>query len=169
MHDQRTTARNRARLFASALGLALLMPTAAFAADPKIDLYVDGGKLRFGNSECPSEPGLMGCVEVGAGSKNWIQWELAQNDWQDGWQLSGLQLSWDGSVPVDCVVRDFNVDPGSGWANDFQVQGNGKWARNWDENDCEQSYVVNYRVYARNQNTGEEANSDPIIKNGGRR
>jgi len=162
----------RPRRCAAFLGavFALSLPLSSFADDPKIDLYVDGGKLRFMNSACPSEPGNLGCVEVARGSKNWIMWELDNSAVQAGWRLTTLQLNWDrgNQALTDCVVADFNVDPGLGTAIDFQVRGNGSWARNWDDNGCEFAYTIAYLVSAENPTTGERANSDPIIKNGGR-
>lgn len=150
-----------------------LAPASALAADPKIDLDVistgGGSKLQFTSSACPSDPGFAGCVNVAKGSKNWITWELSDDAWRDGWVLTGLQLILDDPELTDCIVRDFNVDSGTGQANDFHVQGNGKYGRNWDANDCETAYEVGYLVFARNTNTGEEANSDPVIRNGGRR
>lgn len=155
----------------AALLSTLLLSPGLWAADPKIDLAVRDGKLVFLNSECPSNPGLNGCVEVARGSKNWIMWELDSDAVRAGWVLTGLQLNvqdiGDPSIR-QCAVDDFNVDPGSGWARNFKVQGNGKFGQNWDENSCEQEYEVGYLVHARNRETGEEANSDPIIKNGGR-
>ncbi len=156
----------------AALVGALAVPSSLFAADPKIDLDVvssgGGAKLRFLNSACPSDPAYAGCVDVAKGSKNWIGWELSNEAWQDGWVITGLQLMMDDPRLTDCIVRDFNVDPNTGYANDFRVQGNGKFGRNWDENSCDFAYEVAYLVFARNNNTGEEANSDPIIRNGGR-
>lgn len=149
-----------------------LAPASLLAADPKIDLEIvstgGGSKLQFTNSECPSDPGFAGCVNVAKGSKNWIKWELSQDAWQDGWMLTGLQLILEDPALTDCIVRDFNVDPNTGQANNFRVQGNGQYGKNWDANDCEIAYEVGYLVFARNKHTGEEANSDPIIRNGGR-
>ena len=167
----------KASTFGRYSGLAVLLavlslPGSLWAADPKIDLYVEGSegnyKLRFLNSECPGEPNRLGCIKVAKGSKNWLQWEMDKDDWKDGWDFHALKLSWDDPSLTNCIVADFNVDPNTGYANDFQVRGNGKFGRNRDENDCERPYEVNYRIYARNRETGEEANSDPIIKNGGR-
>ena len=169
-HNTRTTQKKTATL--GILLAVLLAPTALLAADPKIDLEVissgGGSKLQFQNSACPSDPGLAGCVEVAKGSKNWINWELSQQAWQDGWVITRLQLKLDDPELTECIVSDFNVDPNSGIANDFRVQGNGKFGRNWDNNNCPHEYEVAYLVFARNNNTGEEASSDPIIKNGGR-
>ena len=150
--------------------LALSLPLSSFAADPKIDLYVEGNKLRFKNSECPSQPNTLGCVEVGRGSKNWIQWELDNDAVRDGWVLTTLQLDWDrgNQALTDCVVADFNVDPYLGHAIDFQVRGNGSWARNWDDNNCEFPYTVAYLISAEVPGTDRKATSDPLIKNGGR-
>ncbi len=152
--------------------VALATPASLFAADPKIDMDVvssgGGAKLRFLNSACPSDPAYAGCVDVAKGSKNWIGWELSQEAWQEGWVITGLQLILDDPELTDCIVRDFKVDPNTGYANDFRVQGNGKFGRNWDENSCDFAYEVAYLVFARNNNTGEEANSDPVIRNGGR-
>ena len=160
------------RRCAAVLGfvLALSLPLSSFADDKKIDLYIEGSKLRFANSECPSEPGNLGCVEVARGSKNWIMWELDNASVGKGWKLTTLQLDWDrgNQALTDCVVADFNVDPYLGHAIDFQVRGNGSWARNWDDNNCEFSYTVAYLVSAENPMTGEQATTDPIIKNGGR-
>lgn len=155
-------------IFSAAALISVFLPGTLFAADPKVDLeiYSNGGgyKLGFLNSQCPGEPNHMGCVNVAQGSKNWIQWELNA----EGWDLTALQIIWDDDSLTDCVVRDFNVDPNTGYAKDFQVRGNGKFGRNWDENDCDRPYVVSYRIYARNRITGDEANSDPRIKNGGK-
>lgn len=168
MHHRRVIPNRCAAL--AAVVLALSLPLSSFAADPKIDLVYKDGKLRFTNSACPSEPSNLGCVEVGRGSKNWIMWELDNDSVRDGWQLTTLQLDWDrgNQALTDCVVADFNVDPYLGNAINFEVRGNGSWARNWDDNDCEFAYTVAYLVSAENTMTGEKANSDPIIKNGGR-
>ena len=163
--------RDRFAVFVTFLAI-LAAPSSVFAADPKIDLDVvssgGGAKLQFLNSACPSDPGYAGCVDVAKGSKNWIGWELSQEAWQDGWVITGLQLMLEDPALTDCIVRDFNVDRNTGDANDFRVQGNGKFGRNWDENSCDFAYEVAYLVFARNNNTGEEANSDPVIRNGGR-
>ena len=168
MHHLHAVSRRCAAFLAAILALSL--PLSSLADDKKIDLYVEGGKLRFANSECPSEPSNLGCVEVGRGSKNWIAWELDNAAVQAGWALTTLQLDWDrgNQALTDCVVADFNVDPYLGHAIDFQVRGNGSWARNWDDNNCGFAYTVAYLVSAENTMTGEKANSDPIIKNGGR-
>ena len=171
MSHYKKTIRIKAAVFAIVLA-ALLAPASLFAADPKIDLEVistgEGPKLQFQNSACASDPGYAGCVEVAKGSKNWIDWELSNEAWRDGWVLTSLQLMLDDPELTNCIVGDFNVDPNSGIANDFRVQGNGKYGRNWDENDCDRAYEVAYLVFARNNNTGEEASSDPVIRNGGR-
>lgn len=149
-----------------------MISEASMAADPKIDLRVietsNGYKLEFMNSECPGDPAYMGCVDVAQGSKNWIQWELDEADWQDGWVLEDLQLSWNDPQLTNCVVNDFDVNPNTGYARDFRVQGNGKFGKLRDENDCEFAYQVNYLISARKKHTGDTANSDPIIRNGGR-
>lgn len=151
---------------------AMLMPFTAFAADPKIDLEIyqgdNGSKLAFVNSECPADPSYKGCINVAKGSKNWLQWELDKDDWKDGWDLVDLQITWNDPSIGACAIKDFDLNPSTGYANDFRVQGHGKFAKLRDENDCDFAYEVNYRIYARNRNTGEEANSDPIIRNGGR-
>lgn len=155
-----------------AMTAIFLTPAALLADDPKIDLDIvstpGGAKLEFTSSACPSDPGYAGCVDVAKGSKNWIKWELSQDAWQDGWMLTGLQLILEDPELTDCIVRDFNVDPNTGRANNFRVQGNGQFGQNWDANDCEFAYEVGYLVFARNKHSGEEANSDPIIRNGGR-
>lgn len=152
-----------------------LAPLTLFAADPKIDVDVvsgiDGYKLVFGNSECSSDPGQMGCVEVARGSKNWIMWELSQEAVQAGWKLAGLQMMLDGiGDPAirKCAIEDFRLDPSTGAAMAFQVQGNGRSAKNWDENDCDMAYEVAYLLSAENPDLGERADSDPVIKNGGK-
>jgi len=153
---------------------ALISPGVLFAADPKIDIdVVQGGggyKLDFLNSECPDSPGYKGCIKVGTGSKNWIMWELTKKATRAGWVFSALQMDID-SLPSNirnCAIQDFNLDPGTGYANDFRVQGNGKFAKNWNENGCNTAYEVNYLIFAENRETGEQADSDPIIRNGGR-
>lgn len=156
---------------AAALLCALYLPSSLWAADKKIDLAVNGNKLDFLNSECPANPGFNGCVEVGRGSKNWIVWELDDAAVSAGWVLTGLQLNLQeiaNPAIRQCAIDDLNVDPGTGFATDFRVQGNGKFGKVWDNNDCAVEYEVAYLVFARNERTGEEANSDPIIKNGGR-
>lgn len=158
-------------LFATSL-VIFMSPASLFAADPKIDLKIvdNGGKFKivFENSECPSDPALLGCINVAKGSKNWLQWEVKQGDWQNGWDLSDLQLIWDDPGLTNCIVNDFDVNPQTGYANDFRVEGNGKQGKVRDENDCEFAYEVNYRIYARNRDTGKMADSDPVIRNGGR-
>ena len=125
-----------------AMGAIFLGPATALAADPKIDLDIistgGGSKLQFTSSACPSDPGFMGCVNVAKGSKNWINWELSNEASRDGWVLTRLQLNLDDPELTDCIVRDFNVDPNTGVANDFRVQGNGKYGRNWVPGVCAQ-------------------------------
>lgn len=152
-----------------------MLPFGLFAADPKIDVDVVSGaggyKLVFRNSECPSEPGHMGCVEVAKGSKNWIMWELSNQAARDGWQLASLEMNLAGLADPalrDCAASDFDLDPSNGRANGFQVQGNGRSAKNWDENGCDVAYQVAYLLYAENPGMNQRANSDPVIKNGGK-
>jgi len=149
-----------------------LISEASMAADPKIDLQVvqtsNGYKLEFMNSECPGDPAYLGCVNVAKGSKNWIQWELDDTASQDGWVLEDLRLSWSDQRLTNCIVSDFDVNPNTGYARDFRVQGNGKYGKLRDENDCEFAYEVNYLISARNKHSGDTADSDPIIRNGGR-
>lgn len=159
------------KICAVALLCVLYTPSSLWAADKKIDLFADGDKLKFKNSECPASPNLKGCVKVGKGSKNWIKWELDKNSARAGWVLTRLELKLDQIADPairQCVIDDLNVDPATGFALDFRVQGNGKWAKNWDNNDCQVAYEVAYVIYARNTVTGKDADSDPIIKNGGR-
>lgn len=167
--------RKKVRLKTACLAAVIaagMISEAAMAADPKIDLRVietsDGYKLEFLNSECPGDPAFMGCVDVARGSKNWIQWELDDSAWQDGWILEDLRLSWSDQRLTNCIVHDFDVNPNTGYARDFRVQGNGKFGKLRDENDCEFAYEVNYLISARKKHTGDTANSDPIIRNGGR-
>lgn len=152
---------------------SVLFSGASFAADPKIDLKLvdtgDGYKLEFLNSECPGDPAYLGCVNVAKGSKNWIQWELDKKAWKDGWVFVDLRLNWSDPQLTDCIANDFDVNPNTGYARDFRVQGNGKFAKLRDENGCDFAYEVNYLISARNKHTGDTANSDPIIRNGGRR
>jgi len=140
------------------------------AANPKIDLKVgevDGQpKLLFTSTACPS--GKLGEICVAKGSKVFIMWELDKDSNDKGWDLSGLRLSWADDVPVDCVVADFNVDPQTGEALDFQVQPNGRDARNRDENDCAEPYEVNYTISATHRDRDVTIDSDPVIRNGGR-
>jgi len=149
---------------------ALLLSSPLFAANPKIDLTVgevDGQpKLLFTSSACPS--GTVGEVCVGKGSKVFIMWELDKESNDKGWDLSGLSLSWSDDVPVDCVVADFNVDPQTGEALGFQVQPNGRDARNRDDNGCDEPYEVNYTISATHRTMDVTIDSDPIIRNGGR-
>lgn len=168
MHHLNVSTRRCAAVLGAALALSL--PVSSFAADKKIDLYVDGDKLRFSNSECPSEPDNLGCIDVERGSKNWITWELDNDAVRAGWVLTTLQLDWDrgNQALTDCVVADFNVDPYLGHAIDFQVRGNGSWGRNWDDNNCEFSYTVAYLISAEIPGTDRKATTDPIIRNGGR-
>lgn len=149
-----------------------LISEASMAADPKIDLQVvqtsNGYKLKFKNSECPNDPAYLGCVDVAKGSKNWIQWELDDKAWQDGWVLEDFRLSWSDQRLTNCIVHDFDVNPNTGYARDFRIQGNGKFGKLRDENGCEFAYEVNYLISARNKHSEDMANSDPIIRNGGR-
>ena len=165
--------RGRFAVFISFLAI-LAAPSTVSAADPKIDLDVvssgGGAKLQFLNSACPSDPGYAGCVDVAKGSKNWINWELSSAATQAGWVLSAVRLDLN-SLPSnirECAVHDFNLNPNTGYANDFRVQGNGKTGKLRDENDCETAYEINYLIFAENRETGEQANSDPVIRNGGR-
>lgn len=156
-----------------AVFISMILPSTVFAADPKIDVQVvetgDGYKLRFLNSECGS--GELGCVDVAKGSKNWIFWELNAVSQDNGWVLTGLQFSdngnWGGPLSNPCIATDFDADPHTGWALDFERHSNDHWARVRDENDCLNPYSVNYRLHAVN-GQGDKADSDPVIRNGGR-
>lgn len=158
-----------------AIMISMVLPATLFAADPKIDVEVvetdDGYKLKFLNSECPGEPGKLGCVNVAKSSKNWIVWELDADSQDKGWVLSGLQFSdngnWGGPLSNPCIATDFDADPHTGWALDFERHSNDHWARVRDENDCLNPYSVNYRLHAVN-GQGDKADSDPVIRNGGR-
>jgi hypothetical protein len=148
----------------------LFISSPLLAANPKIDLTVgevEGQpKLLFTSTACPS--GKLGEICVAKGSKVFIMWELDKDSNDKGWDLSGLRLSWSDDVPVDCVVEDFNVDPQTGEALDFQVQPNGRDARNRDDNNCAEPYVVNYTISATHRDRDMTIDSDPVIRNGGR-
>lgn len=153
----------------AAIAATLVFSTPLLAADPKIDLYVGEvngqQKLLFGSTGCPN--GKPGEICVAKGSKVWIMWELDKASNDAGWELSGLRLSWDDPLLTPCIVDDFNVDPQSGVALDFEVKPGGKEARNRDENDCTKAYEANYTISATHPTMGP-INSDPVIRNGGR-
>lgn len=158
--------------------LLTLLPVSAWAQNPHIDLSVSGSgdsaKIQFLNSACPQEPGNRGCVELGHGMQNHISWELDQDSWQAGWRLAALFFSPDGShwgengYPLnDCTMEDFELVDGdrhTGQASSAVVVANGKRLRIWDKNEnvCD----TWYRIFATNNN-GDQADSDPIIKNRG--
>ena len=154
----------------AAVAATLVFSTPLLAADPKIDLYVSEvngqQKLQFKGTGCPN--GKPGEVCVAKGSKVWIMWELDKDDNDDGWELSGLRLSWDDARLTNCIVADFNVDPQTGEALNFEVKPGGKEARNRDENDCDQAYEVNYTISATHRVMDVTIDSDPVIRNGGR-
>lgn len=156
----------------------MLLPMSAWAQNPHIDLSVtgsgDSAKIQFLNSACPQEPGNRGCVELGHGMQNHISWELDQDSWQAGWRLTALFFSPDGNhwgengYPLgDCTMEDFGLpeaDRYTGQASTAMTVANGKRMRIWDENMnvCD----TWYRIFATNIN-GDQADSDPIIKNRG--
>ena len=158
--------------------LCILLPISASAQNPHIDLSVtgsgDAAKIQFLNSACPQEPGNRGCVELGHGMQNHISWELDQDSWQAGWRLTALFFSPDGShwgendYPLnDCTMEDFELAGGdryTGQASSAMVVANGKRLRIMDlnKNVCD----TWYRIFATNIN-GDQADSDPIIKNRG--
>lgn len=158
--------------------LFILLPINAWAQNPHIDLGVtgsgDGAKIQFQNSACPQEPANRGCVELGHGMQNHVSWELDQDSWQAGWRLTTLFFSPDGShwgengYPLnDCTMEDFRLADGdriTGQASTADVLANGKRMRIWDDNKnvCD----TWYRIFATNIN-GDQADSDPIIKNRG--
>lgn len=161
-----------------AIGLCMLLPVSAWAQNPHIDLSVtgsgDSAKIQFLNSACPQEPGNRGCVELGHGMQNHISWELDQDSWQAGWRLTALFFSPDGDhwgdsgYPLsDCTMEDFELPPGdryTGQASTAEIRAGGKRLRIRDQN----YNVCNtwYRIFATNSN-GDQADSDPIIKNRG--
>lgn len=145
-----------------------LAPGSVFA-DKKIDVTVVAGtagdKIVFQNSECPAEPGNKGCIKTGKGVKNFLKWELDRNSMDEGWVLSGLRLKID-QLPQDtraCAIHDFNLDPGTGDAMSFN---NGKVK---NDNDCHTGYEVAYELYAEIPGTNRSADSDPVIRNEGKR
>ena len=158
--------------------LFLLVPVSTWAQNPHIDLKVNGSgnsaKIEFLNSACPQEPDNRGCVELGHGMQNHISWELDQASWQAGWRLTALFFSPDGThwgengYPLaDCTMEDFELTDGdryTGQASTSEVRANGKRMRIRDlnKNVCE----TWYRNFATHLN-GDQADSDPIIKNRG--
>lgn len=162
----------------SILCLAVL-PILASAQNVHIDLNfieVDGkAKMDFVNSACPNRPNEKGCVLMDRGNRDFISWEIDQTSWQNGWRLTALHFSPDGThwgdpaYPLaDCTVFDFALtaaDRLSGVASTAQVRANGKRMRIWDENN--NSCETWYRLHAENIVTGEKADSDPRIENRG--
>ena len=59
------------------------------------------------------------------------------------------------------------TDRASGKASTAEIFANGKRLRIWDENDRE--CITHYTLRAVNDDTGQTAESDPIIDNRGRR
>lgn len=158
----------------------LTLSAQALAQNPHIDLTVvesaGVAKMQFQNSACPQHPNDKGCVSVDRGNRSWISWEIDQASWQNGWRITELHFSPDGThwgesgYPLmDCTVFDFGLtetDRMTGVASSAQSDGNGKRMKIWDENNnrCE----TWYRLFAENIDTGETADSDPVIRNGGR-
>jgi hypothetical protein len=159
-------------LVASALWLA---PGQLFAQNPHIDVAVreSGGvaEIVFLNSACPN--GQRGCVQMPRGESNWISWEFDQDTSQAGWSFEGLYFgAADKQVGnlKDCTVDAFGLseaDRASGDASTAEIFANGKRLRIWDENDRE--CITHYTLRAVNDDTGQTAESDPVIDNRGRR
>lgn len=164
--------------------IAFALPGVALAQNPHIDLKIEvnGGvaKLQFENSECPSRPNDKGCVLMRQGSQNWVSWELDQDSWQSGWRLNNLDFSPDGSHWGDsghplsnCTASAFQLtanDMVTGHASTAEVRANGKRMRVWNENDNAPGTIciTHYKLSAVNENTGMNADSDPVIDNRGR-
>ena len=168
MNRKKHTARSRTIQLA-ALSALLLAPLGAQAEDKKIDVTVVSGtagyKIVFQNSECPGEPGNKGCIKTKKGVKNWLKWDLDSAAKGEGWELSKLRLKIE-DLPLEiraCAISDFDLDPSDGTAKSFK---DGKVK---NENDCGQAYEVAYDLHAHVPGTNKTADSDPIIRNEGRR
>lgn len=151
-----------------AITLALILtPMATFAADKKIDVYVDSGKLKFSNSECPSDQNMKGCIKTGKGVKNKLKWELDSGD-RNSWALVKLTLLKGSLSAADwaCAVSDFNLDPQTGVSGGFNQKSWGGEVNNG--NNCANAYEVNYELEANPSGGGAPINSDPVIRNGGK-
>ena len=158
-------------LLASALSLA---PGPLLAQNPHIDVTVrsSGGvaEIVFLNSACPS--GQRGCVQMPRGERNWISWEIDQAAAQAGWTFDSLYFGTADKQTgdlKDCTMDAFGLsgaDRASGFASTAEVFGNGKRLRIWNENDRE--CITHYTLQAVNEDTGQTAESDPIIDNRGR-
>jgi hypothetical protein len=158
-------------LITSALWLA---PGQLLAQNPHIDVTVkaSGGvaEIVFLNSACPN--GQRGCIQMPRGQSNWISWEFDQATEQAGWSFDSLYFGTaekqTGNLK-DCTVTAFGLseaDRASGHASTAEVFANGKRLRIWDENDSE--CITHYTLRAVNDETGQTAESDPIIDNRGR-
>lgn len=154
------------RIKTISLSLTLLTACAvAEAADKHIDVTVSNNKLVFLNSECPSRPSDMGCVMAERGNSPMISWELI-GEGSAQWQFTGLSFA---PVPLqDCTVEDFGLteaDRQSGQASTAQVVANGRiiHIRDSNQNVCQTQYTL--RAVS---DSGQQADSDPIIDNRGR-
>ena len=167
----------KVRLAAAALVTAAvlwLVPGPALAQNVHIDVTVTtaGGvsEIDFLNSQCPN--GKPGCVLMDRNRRDWISWEFDRESAADGWVFTGLYFG-NAEKQVgnlkDCTMAAFVLPEGdrvSGHASTAKITSNGKRIQVWDEND--QACITHYTLKARNENTGETAESDPIIDNRGR-
>ena len=161
--------------------ILLLLISGSFtllAADKHIDLkvYLDGTdyKIEFKNSECPTEPNELGCVEAEQGNSPIITWEL-DSESNEKWKLTHLQFSPDGQNwgvsghPLkDCTMESFDLsgnDRDTGDASTAQVISNGRRLHIHDFNKKE--CLTHYKLFAESQDGGDEINSDPIIRDNG--
>lgn len=154
------------KLFLAALLAVLLAPGLAQATDKKIDIYVESGKLKFDNSECPSDQNDKGCIKTDKGDKNKLKWEFMGADGSN-WNLTTLTLLRGNLSDADwaCAVHDFDLDSQTGVSGGFTQKSWGGEVRN--ENDCDNAYEVHYELEAIPSGGGDSINSDPVIRNGG--
>ena len=178
---------HRIKLIARAclLTFAILAPMSASAQNDK-DIRVEvvsgvtGYMIVFLDNECPEDwQEDMGCIYQRRGNSGLIRWRLSDASLEQGWQLEAVYLSTvekgtgvDGHAQSSCISGDFNMtgsDLSSGYVSSAKPHGGGRFLDVFNNNRCGSDYYVHYRLTAVNPGINENAESDPIISNGGRR
>lgn len=164
---------------------SLMLPGLALAQNDK-DIRVevvagtDGYMIVFKDNECPPDWNEeAGCVYQRRGNSGRIRWRLDDTNLDKGWELEALYLGTaektrgvDDHGQSGCLKDDFgmtNSDLSTGEVSSAKVHSGGKFLDIRNENVCRNEYYVHYTLTAVQPATGERAESDPIISNGGRR
>ena len=167
-----------------AFGLVGFAPAAMAQAEQDLHMKVsvveaDGKyKLEFDHKQCPQGIGKRkGCMYYAKGRRGVITWRLDQAAKADGWKFARLRFSRDGiewgeegRELLKCVMKDFGLsrqELKTGWVTSMKYSSDRTKMGLRNNNECEQEYEVHYRVWAVRPD-GERADSDPIIRNGGR-